>query len=184
MRARLKLEHWYFAKEGDTRGPFSLENVEYWSKQGEVTGKTKVWKTGMDEWVEAETVEELFPFGIEARSEAPPPLDDESVWKADLITADSDLERRFKLSLAGKTYEVTYRMAPTMARERVELDGKIVWQDTCRRWQTERIEFDIDDRGTPRRCVVEKHFDKKTFHKIDRFRFTVDGRELYREGSF
>jgi hypothetical protein len=177
------MDQWYYAKKGEPAGPFSLDDIRFWVKMGEVQPETKVWKTGLDEWVEARSREELFPTGAATSAAAtPPPLETDDIWLA-IATQKSDLERRLEVRLGRWRHKLVYAMSPTMTSEKVQVDDRTVYDKTCRLWQAGTIDFTIDDAGALRRFVVEKHVDTRTFHRIERFRLTVDGRELYTEGA-
>jgi membrane protease subunit (stomatin/prohibitin family) len=59
------------AVNGQTTGPFSLQQLAQMAAQGQFTPQSQVWKQGMSGWAAAGTVQELA--GVFAPSGAPPP---------------------------------------------------------------------------------------------------------------
>ncbi|MCD4654225.1 TIGR00266 family protein [bacterium] len=66
------MDQWYAAINGQTTGPFSLEQMKAKLQSGELTGDVQVFKKGMAGWVPAKTVGELAEV-ISAVSPAVPP---------------------------------------------------------------------------------------------------------------
>ena len=59
---------YFVAIDGKSEGPFSVEMIEDYIKQGKITKTTRMWQEGMEAWAEAKTVvPDLF-------SKTPPPL--------------------------------------------------------------------------------------------------------------
>jgi hypothetical protein len=61
---------WYCHVRGEQYGPVDEETLRNWVGQGRVTPSTKVWRTGMNDWVEARAIPGLFQ---DATGSAPPP---------------------------------------------------------------------------------------------------------------
>jgi hypothetical protein len=61
---------WYCHVQGEQYGPIDEETLRSWVAQGRIVASTKVWRTGMDDWVEAYTIPGLFQG---AGGSAPPP---------------------------------------------------------------------------------------------------------------
>ncbi len=57
------LDGWYFEREGQKVGPLTLGELKQRVTRRELDRLTKVWATGMGDWVEARTLPMLFPSG-------------------------------------------------------------------------------------------------------------------------
>jgi hypothetical protein len=178
------MDEWYYVKQGERQGPFALENMKVWVQVGEIDPDTKVWKPGLAEWVEARTQDVLFPAetAAEPAHDAPPPVAEADRWAADVIES-SDLVRRLRVQLGPEQHQITYAMSPSMGSEEVSVDDRVVWRGSCHIWQTGRIEFTLGDDEDGHAVVIDKHFDKRTWHQIRRFQLAVDERVLYAENA-
>lgn len=63
-----KIAQYFIAVEGKSEGPYSLENIQEYIKNGRITRQTLIWTQGMQEWAEANIVLS------DAFSQTPPPL--------------------------------------------------------------------------------------------------------------
>lgn len=52
-------EEYYLAVDGKPTGPYSLEKLKEMIVSGQLTPSSLLWKTGMKEWVKADTIEQL-----------------------------------------------------------------------------------------------------------------------------
>jgi uncharacterized RDD family membrane protein YckC len=52
-------QQWYYAEQGQQRGPVGLEDLRRLIASGQVTGAHLVWREGMPQWVHAGTLAEL-----------------------------------------------------------------------------------------------------------------------------
>ena len=50
---------YHVAVNGQATGPFNLTVLQQMVASGQLTGSSLVWKTGMVEWIKAETISEL-----------------------------------------------------------------------------------------------------------------------------
>ena len=63
-----KIAQYFVAVEGESEGPYSLENIQEYISNGRIDEQTLIWTQGMKEWAEASTVlSDTF-------SQTPPPL--------------------------------------------------------------------------------------------------------------
>lgn len=66
-------EAWYVAAGGQSKGPFSSDQIRAGITSGEVTGQTMVWSAGMAAWATASTVPALASVLSSATPPPPPP---------------------------------------------------------------------------------------------------------------
>ena len=52
-------EEYYLAVDGKPTGPYSIEKLKEMIISGQLTPSSLLWKTGMKEWVKADTIEKL-----------------------------------------------------------------------------------------------------------------------------
>jgi membrane protease subunit (stomatin/prohibitin family) len=64
---------WHVAVDGQTRGPYNLEQLTAWISGGEITGQTMVWTAGMQGWAAAAGVPQLSGYFQAAAPPPPPP---------------------------------------------------------------------------------------------------------------
>lgn len=62
---------WHVAVNGQTSGPYSLQQMAAGAAAGQVTAETMVWTIGMDNWAAARDVPQLI--GVFAQAPPPPP---------------------------------------------------------------------------------------------------------------
>jgi len=62
------------AVNGQTTGPFTMEQLAQMAQSGQLTDKSMVWKTGMAEWAAAGAVQELTPLFAPIPPPPPPPV--------------------------------------------------------------------------------------------------------------
>jgi hypothetical protein len=63
---------WYYAKDGQQRGPFPETHVRQLAASGQILPHDLVWHDGLAEWVAAQSVVGLMPEAGEGTSAAPP----------------------------------------------------------------------------------------------------------------
>ncbi len=63
---------WYCHVQGEQYGPIDEETLRNWVAQGRVVASTKVWRTGMGDWVEARMIPAFF-LGADGATPPPPP---------------------------------------------------------------------------------------------------------------
>lgn len=51
---------WYYAADGEARGPFTFAELRATAARGEIRAATLVWATGLTDWQRAETIDGLF----------------------------------------------------------------------------------------------------------------------------
>jgi len=61
------------AVNGQTTGPFNMDQLKQMVQSGQLTNKSMVWKNGMAGWVEAGTVQELAVLFAPGAPPPPPP---------------------------------------------------------------------------------------------------------------
>jgi hypothetical protein len=61
------------AVNGQTAGPFTLDQLRQMAAQGQFTPQSQVWKQGMSGWAAAGTIQELAPVFAQAAPPPPPP---------------------------------------------------------------------------------------------------------------
>ncbi len=64
---------WYYAKDGQQRGPFPETHVRQLAVSGQILPHDLVWHEGLTDWVAAQTIPGLVPEAAESGSGAPPP---------------------------------------------------------------------------------------------------------------
>ena len=62
-------EQWYCRLNGETAGPFSLDELEYLVLRGRLTAGTAVRRSSAEDWVSADRIPELFPGGSNRQGE-------------------------------------------------------------------------------------------------------------------
>jgi GYF domain 2 len=60
---------WYLGLDGEATGPLPMADIKKLFATGKANGKTQAWMAGMDDWVDASTLEAFKPFLA-----APPPM--------------------------------------------------------------------------------------------------------------
>ena len=80
-------KEWYFAKDDEKHGPFSLEEMTEYLKSGKVRGKTLVWSEGMEDWTSANDVEDFKPFS--SKISGPPPIKSNKTINTDSVPSRS-----------------------------------------------------------------------------------------------
>lgn len=55
------VNEWYYLRNGEKAGPMSLADLRELVAKGQVKPQDSVWKAGMAQWVQAQTVPDLFP---------------------------------------------------------------------------------------------------------------------------
>ena len=50
---------YYFAKNKEPNGPFSIEEIEEFIKDKKITSKTLMWATGLEGWIESKKIQEI-----------------------------------------------------------------------------------------------------------------------------
>ncbi|MDR2596799.1 MAG: SPFH domain-containing protein [Treponema sp.] len=68
------LAQYNVAVNGQTTGPFTMEQLAQMAQTGQLTDKTMVWKGGMTGWAAAGTVQELAPLFTQVPPPPPPPV--------------------------------------------------------------------------------------------------------------
>jgi len=71
---------WFYVQEGRRKGPLGVAELVALILEGEVPEDTLVWRTGLGEWVAANSVEEI-------RRELPPPIPGKGDHRPDQIDA-------------------------------------------------------------------------------------------------
>lgn len=62
---------WYLAVDGASQGPFTMAQIQSGIAAGQVTSTTLVWKSGMPQWLEAQSVA---PLATAFSASTPPPI--------------------------------------------------------------------------------------------------------------
>jgi membrane protease subunit (stomatin/prohibitin family) len=73
MPPPLPVVQYNVAANGQTTGPFGVDQLAQMAQSGQFTRQSMVWKQGMAGWVEAGTVQELAPVFTQAAPPPPPP---------------------------------------------------------------------------------------------------------------
>ncbi len=91
---------WYYAKDGESRGPVTLDDLRQLVRDGTVRGSDKVWTPAFGgDWRDARTVAELGAAG--GTPPAIPSLPASAAFPADPSTPNAELTRRARASLKG-----------------------------------------------------------------------------------
>lgn len=64
---------WHIAVNGQTQGPYNMEQMVAGISSGEVTRETMVWTAGMDSWLKADQAAQLASYFAAATPPPPPP---------------------------------------------------------------------------------------------------------------
>jgi hypothetical protein len=67
------MANWYYAKSGQQHGPVSESELRRLAEAGQLRQRDLVWKEGMEQWLEAENVPELFAGSPPAQDLPPQP---------------------------------------------------------------------------------------------------------------
>ena len=65
---------WYYAKDGGSQGPFTLEELRGMAARGDIEPSDHVWNPDMKGWIAASEEAGLFPSAATASVPAPPAL--------------------------------------------------------------------------------------------------------------
>jgi len=57
----LQKEEWYYAKDGQQRGPVAVQQLSEWAASGRLLPSDLVWREGLSDWTHAGEIEALFP---------------------------------------------------------------------------------------------------------------------------
>ncbi len=64
-----EIPQWYLGLDGEATGPLPMAEIKKLFANGKASGQTQAWMAGMDDWVDASTLDAFKPFLV-----APPPM--------------------------------------------------------------------------------------------------------------